>query len=641
MAVDFRSMRKAMELESENLVRDRSPETKRRERAALVRGLKYLWPHRWKTASVLFTVVMTALLDLIPPLILKELIDHALPTRDGRLLGEMVLLMVIFPTISQSLRAWQQYANNYISFALTNDFRRDLYDRFMHLPMSYHVKNRSGEFMSRIMNDCQNVSGILQNQLPNLLNNTVKIITTIGIVFYLSPTLTLTAILVFSLYVIPSQIFGKKLKTLSRRTQEQRAKFMEFVRERLAASGLIRISATEALERKSFEERIGLLIGVQVRSATLNRLLGAWSGLINSLGTAAIYGVGGYMVYGGHLSIGVLAAFTAYLGALYQPIQMWSNLYVNVLQASVLLDRIFTAMDLPVEYLGVRAIKPAAETGRNGLLPAGTATREKKSNQTGSAGTRVYKGLIEFRDVDFRHEEDGPVVLDGLSFVSEPGEVIAFVGRSGAGKSTVLDLTLGLSRAQSGQILIDRKPLDELDISLWRKRAAIVSQDTLLWNDTILNNITYGAGKLDQNAVYSACRDAQLHDWILTLPEGYDTIVGTRGQQLSGGQRQRVSLARAFLREPDVLLLDEATSALDTETERLIMEAVRRRMTGRTVLIVAHRLSTVKAADRIYVVEGGKIVESGSHEKLLEKGGIYSSLYEREENASLLEDTIA
>lgn len=478
------------------------------------------------------------------------------------------------------------------------DLRCDLYYHILRLSASFFSRNRSGGIVSRLIGDIAQAQNLVGTALTNVWMDSVSLLVVLYFMFNIDVKTALVALATFPPYLFCFRRLGDRIKESSREVQKEMESLSGSVTEKIAGSIIVRAFAHEKREEKVFHADSEKLYKSNMRTVYFQSLNVVFTNTLIALAPLVVTLYGGWRVIAGRLSVGDLIAIGMYLGPLYLPLQRFSELNVIFANAMAALERIFEIMDFKPEIVD----KPNAIE-----LP-------------------TAQGKIEFIDVHFGYEPHIQV-LKGISFVAEPGQKVALVGRSGSGKSTVASLIPRFYDVDAGSVRVDGHDVRDLQLKSLRRHIGMVLQDPILFSGTIRDNILYGNAKADDKSLLDACRAANVLEFIEELPEGWLTEVGERGCQLSGGQKQRITIARAFLRNPRILILDEATSALDTESERLIQDALSRLMAGRTVIIIAHRLSTVAAADLILVLDGGHIVERGTHEELLARKGLYRELY--------------
>jgi ATP-binding cassette subfamily B protein len=477
------------------------------------------------------------------------------------------------------------------------DIRTSLVSHLHRMPISFFTNTKTGEIMNRVSNDVDNVDNVVTGTLVAIVTNVVTIVTTLVAMFVLDWKLSLIAIAVVPLMIFPLSPVGRRMYVVRKKTREKRDQIESLTQETLSISGitLIKSFVREAYERTRFYAASTDLMKLEIRLAMVGRWFIAFITAMVIVGPALVWLGGGYLTIRYGLTIGTIVAFVALLGRLYTPASTLAGIQVQIVSALAVFERIFEYLDMAPEPSGTL------------LLP------------------RV-EGAIDFENVEFAYTPERPV-LRGIDFRIEPGQVAAFVGPSGAGKTTITQLVPRFYDPQSGRILIDGVDVREVEIDSLRSHIGIVTQETYLFHDTIGANLRYGRVDATPAEIEAAARAANIADFIATLPEGYETVVGERGHKLSGGERQRLAIARVLLKDPRILILDEATSSLDSENEALIQTAFEKAMRGRTSLVIAHRLSTILSADVIFVVDGGRIVERGTHRELLERGGTYARLY--------------
>jgi ATP-binding cassette, subfamily B, bacterial MsbA len=486
----------------------------------------------------------------------------------------------------------------YVGQRVIKDMRDALFDRFTRLPLGFYHRNRAGELISRATNDVLIAQKTVNVSFTNLVRDPLLIVTYLTVCLVISWKLTLIALMILPLSMGAIVHIGKRLRRYSHRQQERMASLTSVLQETVYGIRVVKAFAMEDFERRKFLAESERLFREVFKIDRMQRLSSPISEQLSVLVALFILWFGGRQVLGA----GVLtpSLFITFLGSLFMmvhPIKELSQVNNAIQEGTAAAERIFTILDDAPE-----ADDPAAPP-----LPP-------------------VRGRVEFQDVSFAYAT-GETVLRDIDLVVEPGEVVALVGSSGAGKSTLVDLIPRFYDPQRGRILIDGHDLRDVSLASLRRAMGIVTQEVILFNDTVRNNIAYGLADVDQNAVEAAARAANAHEFISQMPQGYDTLIGDRGTMLSGGQRQRLSIARAILKNPPILILDEATSALDTESEQLVQEAIDRLVKDRTTFVVAHRLSTIRGADRIYALRAGRIVESGGHQELLARGGVYAELY--------------
>jgi ATP-binding cassette subfamily B protein len=560
---------------------------------------RFFAPYWREEALILACIVVVAVLGLLPPLFTKWLIDDAIPRASLHLVFLYVGGMIASAIVAGLVGVVQGYLNSFVGEGIMRDIRTSLVSHLHRMPLAFFTNTKTGEIMNRVSNDVDNIDNIVTGTLVTIVTNLVTIVTTIVTIFVLDWRLALISIAVIPLMIFPLSPVGRRMYVVRKRTREKRDEIESITQETLSISGitLIKSFVREQFERTRFYRVANELMRLEIDLAMIGRWFIMLIGAMVIIGPALVWLGGSWLAIQGALTIGTIVAFVAYLGRLYTPASALAGVQVQVVSAAAVFERIFDYLDMPTE-----------ET-----LCAGTTLLERA------------RGEISFENVWFSYG-DRPALQD-VSFHVAPGQTAALVGPSGAGKTTITQLVPRFFLPQRGRITIDGHDICDLDLTSLRNAIGIVTQETYLFHDTIAANLRYGRTDASDDDLIAAAKAANIHDVITAFPKGYETVVGERGHALSGGERQRLALARVLLKDPRILILDEATSQLDSHNEAMIQSALVRVMRNRTSLVIAHRLSTIVSADVIFVVESGRIVESGTHAVLLARGGAYARLY--------------
>jgi ATP-binding cassette, subfamily B, bacterial len=580
-------------------------------------------PHRATVTLTLVLILVTAVLGVVNPLLIQQVFDRALFPTDGSgpdvgLLATLTAVMVAVSLAGGALGVWQTAITNRLGQRVLSDLRDRLYGHLQHLSLSFFGSARTGDLQSRISNDVGGVQTAVTTTLSSILSNFVTFLSALVAMVLLSWQLTLLAVATVPLFVLATRWVGRRREQLTGEAQEATAEMNVVTQETLSVSGitLSRLFGRQRWEIDRFRRANRALADVTTRQQVIGQAFFTVIMTFLGLSPVLVYLVAGILLDRGvsTISAGTVVAFTTLQTRLFFPVARMLETFVELQSSRAMFRRIFTYLDVDSDVVEA---EDAVHLDRSEVV-----------------------GRLTFADVHFTYHtpgaEDSPA-LRGIEFVAEPGQLVAFVGASGAGKSTILNLVARLYDPDSGRVAIDDVDLRDLSLASLAGLVGFVTQESYLFGDTLRANIAYGHPEATDEEVEKAARAAAIHDRIMELPEGYATVTGERGFRLSGGERQRVAIARVILHDPRILVLDEATSALDTASERRIQAALNELVSGRTTLAVAHRLSTVMAADVIHVVDRGRIVESGTHEELLARGGAYQQLYVEQFGAGTIE----
>ena len=611
----------------------------------LKRVANYAKPYRTKITVMLFTILISSGLSLVNPLILREIIDNAIPDRDYGYLTTLAAGLMVIPIVNATVLVFQRYLNASIGEGVIFDLRYQLFRHLQSMSLRFFTNTKVGELMSRLNNDVVGAQRAINTTLVSIVTNLVSVIAILVVMFALEWRLTLLGLVVVPLFVIPARRMSTVLRNIARYQMEQNAKMNALMNETLNISGvmLVKLFGRSESEGERFERRAGNVRDAGIRQAYSGSFFFAFLGLIGAVGTVIVYYIGGRLVIDDVFTLGTLVAFAAYLTQLYGPLQALVNAPVDFVTSMTSFERVFEVLDLEVEIAekddaielddvqGRVAFENVTFDYDDKLIALSDVRRFHSSDSV----TRVLSDDDEeaeksngSKGVEGPHTQARSKALNNVSFAIEPGELVALVGPSGAGKTTITYLIPRLYDPSSGHITVDGHDLKDVTLKSLSDHIGMVTQETYLFHDTLRMNLLYAKADATQEEIEAACRAANIHDFIMGLPEGYETVAGERGYRLSGGEKQRIAIARVLLKDPSILVLDEATSHLDSQSEALIQAALERVMEGRTSLVIAHRLSTILKADKILVMDRGQIVEQGSHEELLALDGLYKQLYE-------------
>jgi len=598
------------------------------DRALLRRVWSYGRPYFRGLVGILTTIFIISGLGVVPPLLIRQLVDDAIPNKDLSQLTVLGLGMILVPLISALIGVAQRWWSSRVGEGIIFDLRRELFSHLQRMSLRFFTATKTGELMNRLNSDVEGSQSAITGTLMTIISNVVSVAFILVVMLLNDWQLTVLAVAVLPLFVIPARRVAKVLRRMTQQLMEQEAKMSGTLQESFNVSGalLVRLFGRWDEMAQRFGEQAAQVRDLEVRRAMVGRGFFAALGLVAAIGTATVFWVGGYQVIQGDMTIGDLVMFSALLIQLYGPLAGISNSRVEFATSLVSFERVFEVLDLKIDIPDPAEPEP--------LLPA--------------------TGRVELRDVSFRYQSDEPEGLEAVhrfwdrdtgppapttssstrewairhaSFVSEPGTLTALVGPSGAGKTTISYLVPRLYDVTEGAVLIDGHDVRNVALRELASSVGVVTQETYLFHDTIAANLRYAKPSATLEELIAACQAANIHDMISRLPDAYETVVGERGYRLSGGEKQRVAIARVLLEDPRILILDEATSHLDSRSEALIQEALEVAMAGRTSLVIAHRLSTVRAANQILVLDEGEIVEQGNHATLVALGGLYASLY--------------
>ncbi|MET1000901.1 MAG: ABC transporter ATP-binding protein [Acidimicrobiia bacterium] len=600
--------------------RDDTTRGKHVDRRVLRRVFTYVRPYRRPLIGFVVAVVGASIAAAIPPLLFRSLLDNAVPDKNRQLVAVLAIAAVALAFANAILSLVQRWFSSRIGEGLIYDLRVALFDHVQHMPLAFFTRSQTGALQSRLNSDVIGAQQAVTSTLGTVVSNCIGIVVTLAIMLALDWRLTILTLLILPAFLWPARRMGPRLQVITRDGMQLNAEMNNLTAERFNVAGALvaKLFGRPGVDREEFASRARGVRDIGIKSAMYGRVLFVALGLVAAVGTAVVYFIGGNLAVSGTLTAGTVAAFVLYVGQIYQPLAQLTNARVEILTTLVSFERVFEVLDFPAAI----ADRPGAQDLRNA------------------------RGEVDFEHVSFRHPAGDTVslpsleaantpaggepsewILNDVSLTVAPGETVALVGPSGAGKTTIAMLVPRIHEAERGSVRVDGIDVRDLTQDSLHASVGLVAQDPHLFHDTIRANLRFARPEATDADLEAALRAARIWDLVASLPDGLDTVVGERGYRMSGGEKQRLAIARVLLKDPAIVILDEATSHLDSESELAIQRALDEALRGRTAIVIAHRLSTIVAADRILVVEGGRIVESGTHAELLVRGGSYADLY--------------
>jgi ATP-binding cassette subfamily B protein len=606
--------------------------TKQKLKPGTVRRIAaYARPYRFFLVVFLFATVVDALITVVNPLLLREIIDHGILGRNDRLVIEIAVAVAAVAIFDAALGFGIRWFSARIGEGLIYDLRTQVFDHVQRQPVAFFTRAQTGSLVSRLDGDVVGAQQAITSTLSGVVSNLISLIVLLITLFYLSWLVSVIALVMIPLFILPARLVGRRLQRLTRQSMQLNAEMGSMMTERFNVAGamLVKLFGRPREESQAFGGRAIKVRDIGVTQAMYGQVFFVSLTLLASLITALVYGLGGTLVINGTFQIGTLVALTTLLGRVYGPITSLSNVQINVMTALVSFDRVFEVLDLKplIDERPDAQVLPAEEAGGEGTEIAPEIRFDRVSFRYPSASEVSLASLESIALPAPERPASAAGVLHEVSFTAPPGQLTALVGPSGAGKTTITALAARLYDPNDGVVSIGGHDLRDVTLESLHDVVGVVTQDAHLFHETIRANLLYARPAATELELIEACEAAQIWDLISELPDGLDTVVGDRGYRLSGGEKQRVALARLLLKAPSVVVLDEATAHLDSESEVAVQRALKRALTGRTSLVIAHRLSTIREADQILVVDGGRIIERGSHAELLAAGGLYADLY--------------
>lgn len=570
----------------------------------LIRIFSYLKPYWYALLAVLIVIVLSSILGLLPSMITAKIIDEGILNKDFNKLIQLVILAIVTLSASQIVGVVESYINSWVSQKIVFDMKNQMFSHLQKMSHSFFTSEKQGDIITRMNSDISGVSGAISSTLTSCVSNICTIVTTVVALFRIDVKLAIVGIMVIPLLVLPTRNAGKSRWKLLSQSQAKNDELNDVTNEALSASGslLIKLFTQEKEKNEQYEQLNKDVTQLSIKESRAGRWFRVIMGIFTNLGPLLIYLAGGYLIIKENntsLSVGTITATVNMINRLYRPVESLLNISVDFTRSLALFTRIFDYLDMEVTIANNdKAYKPD-----------------------------LKKTDIEYHNVEFYYSKDVPLIKD-LSFKVPSGKMYAIVGPSGSGKSTIVNLLPRLFDVINGSVTINNINVKDFDLEYLRDNIGVVTQEAYMFNGTIKENLLFAKNDATDKQLQEACKIANIHDFIVSQPDGYNTQVGNRGLKLSGGEKQRLSIARVILKDPKILILDEATSSLDSISESSIQAALEVLMENRTSIVIAHRLSTILQADKILVVSNGRIVEEGSHEELLQINGVYKELYE-------------
>ncbi len=565
------------------------------------RLLGYLKPYRWRVISAVLLMALITLSAVPMPLLFQYVIDDVFPRKNWHALNWVFWAVIGIHVLRGVVSFTLNYLINWLGQRVVFDLRFQSYRHLNRLSLSYYDQRQTGKIMARLTGDIDVIQYMITGGFVTLITDIVTLVAVTGVIFWKEWRLALITLAVVPLYVLVYKLYLKHIRELSVQLREKWDAMLGTLQEKIAGISVVKAFVREDYETDRFMQTVKENFALGMKQVHLNRQLGLFAGFVRAVGTAAVWYYGSVLVLGRQLQAGELLAFTFYMNYLYDPAVRVVDFNITLQWAGAAIDRVFETLD----------------------------TRPDIEDSPNARPMPNMRGEIEFRNVSFGYRPE-QLVLKNVNLHIRPGEMVALVGPSGAGKSTLVNLIARFYDVTDGQVLIDGVDVRDIKLDSIRRNVGMVMQESLLFSVTIKENIAYGRHDATEEEIVRAAKQADLHDFILSLPDAYDTKIGEDGIKLSVGQKQRLSIARAILTDPKILILDDATSALDSQTEANVQQALEHVMQGRTSIVIAHRLSTVVNADKIVVLDKGEVVDIGTHDELVNKPGVYRTLYEEQ-----------
>ena len=587
-------------------------------RTSMRRVVVFARPYSNSIVGFLISILVSAVIALIPPLLFRTIVDTAIPAGDKRRIVILTIILVVVAMGDAILSIVQRWYSSRIGEGLIYDLRVALFDKVQNMPIAFFTRTQTGALISRLNNDVVGAQTAVTGTLGSVVSNVVVLVTTLGAMLALEWRLTVLSLVVLPVFIIPARRVGVRLQDISREQMGLNAALNTQMTERFNVSGamLVKLFGRHRDEVDAFSGRASRVRDIGITGAMYGRVFFVALGLVGALGAVAIYGIGAFMVISGGITIGTLVAMAAFVQRIYQPLTGLTNARLEVMTALVSFERVFEVLDAPVAITDrPRAIDI--------VKPLGNIEFDHVAFRY-PPGASVSIASLELAGVMQGSDPDTDVLVD-VSLRVDAGSTVAIVGTSGAGKTTLAMLIARMYDVTSGVVRLDGHDVRDLTGVSLRAAIGVVSQDPHMFHESIKSNLLYARPNATSDEMINACKQAQIHDVINSLPDAYETVVGERGYRLSGGEKQRLAIARLLLKDPAVMILDEATSHLDNESEVLVQQALEAAMHNRTSIVIAHRLSTIRDADRIVVLDQGRVTEQGTHDELMTLNGFYAS----------------